>query len=235
MAETDLMQLYSRRILALTTAIPHQGRLDDAQASVQRRSPQCGSSVTVHLSMADGRISDFAQEVRACALGQASASVLGQAVIGMDRAGIAQARDHRPQVIVLTGGVEPAFGRPFLALFRHDARRVRAMAQGDGDHLLGRRHLEIQRHLEIPHQTVDVGIDDVAPVLAQMRGDAVGAGRLGQACRPQRVGQMPAARVPHGGDVIDIDAETQMIGRSHTQLSRREVWGAVNCGRVRRR
>ncbi|KIX18499.1 MULTISPECIES: iron-sulfur cluster assembly scaffold protein [Paracoccus] len=94
MAETDLMQLYSRRILALTTAIPHQGRLDDAQASVQRRSPQCGSSVTVHLSMADGRISDFAQEVRACALGQASASVLGQAVIGMDRAGIVQARDQ---------------------------------------------------------------------------------------------------------------------------------------------
>lgn len=94
MADSDLMQLYSRRILALTTAIPHQGKLDGAQASVLKRSPQCGSSVTVHLSVIDGAISDFAQEVRACALGQASASVLGQAVIGLDRDRIVQARDQ---------------------------------------------------------------------------------------------------------------------------------------------
>ena len=113
MAETDLMQLYSRRILALTTTIPHQGRLEGAQASVQRRSPQCGSSVTVHLSLADGRISDFAQEVRACALGQASASVLGQAVIGMDRAGIAQARD---QLLAMLTGDAPAPTAPFADL-----------------------------------------------------------------------------------------------------------------------
>lgn len=113
MAETDLMQLYSRRILALTTAIPHQGRLEDAQASVQRRSPQCGSSVTVHLSMRDGRISDFAQEVRACALGQASASVLGQAVIGSDRDTIAQVRDQLRAMLTAEGPPPPA---PFADL-----------------------------------------------------------------------------------------------------------------------
>ncbi|MFD1482249.1 iron-sulfur cluster assembly scaffold protein [Paracoccus nototheniae] len=94
MADSDLMQLYSRRILALTTSIPLQGRLAAPQASVQRRSPQCGSSVTVDLSLDQGRITDFAQEVRACALGQASASVLGQAVIGLDRAGLVAARDQ---------------------------------------------------------------------------------------------------------------------------------------------
>ncbi|TGN52658.1 iron-sulfur cluster assembly scaffold protein [Paracoccus liaowanqingii] len=94
MSDSDLLQLYSRRILALTTAIPHQGTLAAPQASVQRRSPQCGSSVTVHLSLQGDRISEFAQEVRACALGQASASVLGQAVIGLDRAALSAARDQ---------------------------------------------------------------------------------------------------------------------------------------------
>ena len=94
MADTDLMQLYSRRILALTTSIPHQGRLDTPQGSASRRSPQCGSSVTVDVVLKDGRIADFAQEVRACALGQASAAVLGAAVMGLPRDDIARTRDQ---------------------------------------------------------------------------------------------------------------------------------------------
>ena len=94
MADSDLMQLYSRRILALTTAIPHQGRLDAPDGSAMRRSPQCGSSVTVDVVVQNGRIADFAQQVRACALGQASAAVLGSAVIGRDRDQICAARDH---------------------------------------------------------------------------------------------------------------------------------------------
>lgn len=93
MSDSDLMQLYSRRILALTTVIPHLGRLTDPQAEATRRAPHCGSSVSVQLRLSGGRIAEFAQEVRACALGQASASVLGQAVIGCDRAEIAAARD----------------------------------------------------------------------------------------------------------------------------------------------
>lgn len=94
MADSDLMQLYSRRILALTTTIPHQGRLDAPDGSASRRSPQCGSSVHVDLAVQDGRIADFAQEVRACALGQASASVLGAAVLGRSRDEIAAGRDQ---------------------------------------------------------------------------------------------------------------------------------------------
>ena len=93
MADTDLMQLYSRRILALTTTIPHLGTLADADGKAMRRSPQCGSSVTAYVRLDSGRIADFRQEVRACALGQASASVLGQAVIGRSRDEIAGARD----------------------------------------------------------------------------------------------------------------------------------------------
>ncbi len=94
MADSDLMQLYSRRILALTTAIPHQGRLESFDGTAMRRSPHCGSSVNIYLSLDGNRIADFGQELRACALGQASAAVLGSAVIGSDRAQIATARDQ---------------------------------------------------------------------------------------------------------------------------------------------
>jgi len=79
---TDLIKLYSARILALTADIPHLGRLEAPQASVRKRSPLCGSTVTVDLDMEGGRVSRFGQEVKACALGQAAASVLGSAVIG---------------------------------------------------------------------------------------------------------------------------------------------------------
>jgi len=79
---SDLIKLYSGRILALTAEIPHLGRLDAPQARVRKRSPLCGSTVTVDLDLQDGRVSRFAQEVKACALGQASASVLGGGVLG---------------------------------------------------------------------------------------------------------------------------------------------------------
>ena len=83
MSETpDLIKLYSTRILALAAEIPHLGRLKDPQASVRLRSPLCGSTVTVDLSMQYGRVSRFAQEVKACALGQAAAAVLGSAALG---------------------------------------------------------------------------------------------------------------------------------------------------------
>ena len=83
MSETnDLIKLYSTKILALAAEIPHLGRLEAPQASVKKRSPLCGSTVTVDLDMENGKVSRFGQEVKACALGQASAAVLGEAVIG---------------------------------------------------------------------------------------------------------------------------------------------------------
>lgn len=113
MADSDLMQLYSRRILALTTAIPHLGTLPDFDGKAMRRSPQCGSSVTAYVAMDGDRIANFRQEVRACALGQASASVLGQAVIGRSRTEIAQTRDAL-NAMLTDGGTPPA--EPFADL-----------------------------------------------------------------------------------------------------------------------
>ena len=81
-AETDLIKLYSTRILALAAAMPRTGRLEAPDASATRRSPLCGSVVTVDVAMRDGRVADYAQDVKACALGQAAAAVTGDAVIG---------------------------------------------------------------------------------------------------------------------------------------------------------
>jgi NifU-like protein involved in Fe-S cluster formation len=93
MSDSDLIKLYSGRILALAANIPHLGRLEAPDGSAKRRSPLCGSTVTVDLNLREGRVSEFAQDVKACALGQAAASVLGAAVIGRSRAEIEGARD----------------------------------------------------------------------------------------------------------------------------------------------
>ena len=93
MSDSDLIKLYSGRILELAADIPHQGRLEAPDASVRKRSPLCGSTVTVDVRMHNGRVSDYAQDVKACALGQAAASVVGGAVIGRSAAELAQARD----------------------------------------------------------------------------------------------------------------------------------------------
>lgn len=85
---TDLIKLYSTKILALAADIPHQTPLKAPMAEVKRRSPLCGSQVTVQLDVKDGRISGFAQDVKACALGQASAAIFGAHVMGQDLAGV---------------------------------------------------------------------------------------------------------------------------------------------------
>ena len=106
----DMIKLYSQRILALAAAIPHAGRLAPPAASARRRSPLCGSTVTVDLRLKNGRIVDFAQEVRACALGQASASVLGAVVLGLGRDEVARGRDALHQMLTAGG---PVPGAPF--------------------------------------------------------------------------------------------------------------------------
>jgi NifU-like protein involved in Fe-S cluster formation len=94
MSDADLVKLYSQRILALAADIPHAERLTAPTASAKRRSPLCGSTVTVDVVVEDGRIADFGQEVKACALGQAAASVVGANAIGRSRAEIERARDE---------------------------------------------------------------------------------------------------------------------------------------------
>jgi NifU-like protein involved in Fe-S cluster formation len=93
MSDSDLIKLYSSRILALAAEIPHHGRLSAPQGTARRRSPLCGSTVTADVVVTDGRVTAFAQDVKACALGQASAAVLGQVVIGRTLSELESARE----------------------------------------------------------------------------------------------------------------------------------------------
>lgn len=93
-ADPDLIKLYSARILALAADMPRTERLQAPDASARRRSPLCGSTVTVDLRVRDGVISDYGQDVKACALGQAAAAVVGAAIVGCTETQVQHARDQ---------------------------------------------------------------------------------------------------------------------------------------------
>ncbi|MDW4548772.1 iron-sulfur cluster assembly scaffold protein [Defluviimonas sp. D31] len=107
MSDTDLIKLYSQRILALAADIPHMRRLESPTATVRKRSPLCGSTVTVDIVVRDGRITDYGQDVKACALGQASAALSGAAMIGRTRAEVERARDEL-RAMLKDGGPAPS-------------------------------------------------------------------------------------------------------------------------------
>ncbi|MBB5710463.1 iron-sulfur cluster assembly scaffold protein [Sphingomonas xinjiangensis] len=87
--------LYNTEILRLAASIPFGERLSAPDASVEKRSPVCGSRVTVDLVVdAAGKVSEVGMLVRACALGQASSSLMGAHVVGRSAAELAQARDQ---------------------------------------------------------------------------------------------------------------------------------------------
>jgi NifU-like protein involved in Fe-S cluster formation len=86
--------LYTREILRLAASIPHQQRLAAPDATAEKRSPICGSQVVVDVVLdAEGRVAAIGQDVKACALGQASAALLGAHAIGATAAELAAARD----------------------------------------------------------------------------------------------------------------------------------------------
>ncbi len=106
MSDVDLINLYSGRILELSANIPLTDRLENPQATVRKRSPLCGSTVTVDLVSRDGRISEYGQDVKACALGQAAASVVGANILGCSRSEIETARDQL-RAMLKSGGPVP--------------------------------------------------------------------------------------------------------------------------------
>jgi len=106
MSDADLIKLYSGRILELAADIPLTERLEAPQATVKKRSPLCGSTVTVDLSLQDGRVAAYGQDVKACALGQAAASIVGAQILGRTRAEVETARDQL-KAMLKSGGPTP--------------------------------------------------------------------------------------------------------------------------------
>lgn len=77
-----LSDIYNKRILELAGNIPRLGRLPRPDGSATAHSKLCGSTVTVDLTLSDGLVSDFAHDVKACALGQASSAIMARGIVG---------------------------------------------------------------------------------------------------------------------------------------------------------
>lgn len=106
--ETDLIKLYSGQILGLAADMPFTERLADPDGSAKKRAPLCGSTITVDLKLSDGKITEFGQDVKACALGQAAASVVSRNIIGCTRAQIEAGRDALKIMLQDDGPTPPA-------------------------------------------------------------------------------------------------------------------------------
>jgi NifU-like protein involved in Fe-S cluster formation len=107
--------LYSARLLKLAAQMPRAGRLADPDASSEKVSKLCGSRVTVDVKVDGDRVADYAQDVKACALGQASAAVLGAHVIGASLAELETTRDQF-RAMLKAGGAAPVGRFADLAL-----------------------------------------------------------------------------------------------------------------------
>jgi len=101
--------LYSGRILKLAANMPRAGRLVAPDASAEKVSKLCGSKITVDVVVEGGVVTDFAQDVRACALGQAAAAILGEHVLGASLSEIEVARDALRAMLKADG--PPPMGR----------------------------------------------------------------------------------------------------------------------------
>ena len=105
-----LNDVYNRRILELAGTIPRIGRLDQPDASATAHSKLCGSTVSVDLRMEGDTVSDFAHEVKACALGQASSSIMARNVVGAKAGELRSLRDAVRKMLK-DNGTPPAEGK----------------------------------------------------------------------------------------------------------------------------
>lgn len=111
-----LDSIYNRRILELAGDIPRLGRLASPDATARAHSKLCGSTVVVDLSVRDGRVSDFAHDVRACALGQASSSLMARHVIGATPDELINLRDTMRRMLKENGAPPSGKWADFAAL-----------------------------------------------------------------------------------------------------------------------
>jgi NifU-like protein involved in Fe-S cluster formation len=105
-----LNEVYNRRILELAAAMPRIGRLEQPDASATALSKLCGSTVTIDLKMDGDTVTDFAHEVKACALGQASSSIMARNIVG-SKASELKALRESVRKMLKENGAPPANGK----------------------------------------------------------------------------------------------------------------------------
>jgi NifU-like protein involved in Fe-S cluster formation len=98
-----ISEIYNRRILELAGNIPRLGRLVNPDASAKAHSRLCGSTVVIDVRVRDGRVIDFAHDVKACALGQASSSLMARHVIGATAVELNELRDRITRMLKANG------------------------------------------------------------------------------------------------------------------------------------
>src|SRR5580704_2784557 len=98
-----LDDVYNKRILELAANIPRIGHLPHADGVATAHSKLCGSTVSVELTVDDGKVSDFAHIVKACALGQASSSIMARNIIGATGAELREARETMRRMLKENG------------------------------------------------------------------------------------------------------------------------------------
>jgi NifU-like protein involved in Fe-S cluster formation len=106
---TDLSEIYNTRIIELAATISPAGRLPHPDASASAHSKLCGSTVQVDLKMDGGRVCKFAQTVKACLLGQASAAVMAREIVGSAPGELREVAAQMRRM--LKAGGEPPGGR----------------------------------------------------------------------------------------------------------------------------
>lgn len=105
-----LNDIYNKRILELAADIPRQGRLEHPDATATAHSKLCGSTVTVDIKVEDGKVADFAHDVKACALGQASSSIMARNIVGSTPEELRELRDT-VRAMLKEGGEPPREGK----------------------------------------------------------------------------------------------------------------------------
>ncbi len=101
--------IYNKKILGLAADIPRLGRLPDPDATAVAHSKLCGSKVTVDVKLKDGIVTDFGHDVKACALGQASSSIMARHVVGSTAAELKSLRDQMRRMLTENG--DPPSGK----------------------------------------------------------------------------------------------------------------------------
>jgi NifU-like protein involved in Fe-S cluster formation len=105
-----LNEVYNKKILELAGNIPRIGRLPDPDATATAHSKLCGSTVTIDLKMDGDIVTDFAHDVKACALGQASSSIMARGIVGASAAELRKLREDMRRMLK-ENGAPPAAGR----------------------------------------------------------------------------------------------------------------------------
>ena len=113
-SETELIKLYSDKILQMAAKPIYRERLSEPDASATKRSPLCGSAVTVDINVDSGFITHYGQDVRACALGQASSTIIGKSIIGRSITEVSKAYEELSEMLKNNG---PTPSKPFDELY----------------------------------------------------------------------------------------------------------------------